>query len=145
MNENEVTTALALDAAWVATLRADALALLELAVWGDVSSARLGAVTRLRKRALELNEKLRAVTADRFWIPHPREQLKSALAGALAVGDALTAAENSAREMDAGRDLAALNRQLGALAHEINRLRGLSNRWAALLDTLNRDRSAADD
>lgn len=32
-----------------------------------------------------------------------------------------------------------------ALAHEINRLRELSNRWAALLDTLNRDRSAADD
>ena len=50
-----------------------------------------------------------------------------------------------AREMDAGRDLEALNRQLGALAQEINRLRELSNRWAALLDTLNRDRSAADD
>ena len=145
MNENEVTTALALDATWVATLRAGALALLELAVWGDLSSSRLGAVTRLRKRALELNEKLRAVTADRSWIPHPREQLKSALAGALAVGDALTAAANSAREMDAGCDLAALNRQLGALAHEVNRLREFSNRWAELLDALNRDRLEADD
>jgi hypothetical protein len=144
MNEREVKAALALDAAWVAELRAGSLALLELAVWGDVTSARLGAVARLRKRALELGEKLRATVADRSWIPHPRGQLKNALASARAVSDALTAVENSVHDMNGGHDLAALKHQLDALAREIDRLRELGNRWAALLDAQYRDSDAGD-
>jgi hypothetical protein len=145
MNEYEVTTALALDAAWVAALRAGSVALLELAVWGDVTSSRLGAVARLRKRALELADRLRAVTADRGWIPRPREQLKNALASALAARDALDAVENSVREIDGGRDLVVLKQQLDKLASELDRLNELGSRWATLLDVLNGDRSEADD
>lgn len=145
MNEYEVTTALALDAAWVAALRAGSVALLELAVWGDVTSSRLGAVARLRKRALELADRLRAVTADRGWIPRPREQLKNALASALAARDALNAVENSVREIDGGRDLVVLKQQLDKLASELDRLNELGSRWATLLDVLNGDRSEADD
>jgi hypothetical protein len=102
-------------------------------------------VARLRKRALELADRLRAVTADRGWIPRPREQLKSALASALAARDALDAVENSVREIDGGRDLVVLKQQLDKLASELDRLNELGSRWATLLDVLNGDRSEADD
>ena len=128
----------AFDAEWIAAVRAGSMALVELAVWGEVTSARVGAVERLRKRALELGAKLRSLCNDRAWIPHPREQLKSALAGALAVSEACAAVDASVREMDGGRDLTALRRQHAALARRLDCLRERGNCWAAELEALNR-------
>jgi len=137
MRERGAGAVPAFDAEWVGAVRAGSMALVEFAVWGEISSARLGAVERLRKRALELGAKLRSLCNDRAWIPHPREQLKSALAGALAVSEALAAVDASVCEMNGGRDLAALQQQHAALARRLDGLRERSNCWAAELEALN--------
>ena len=85
MDQDAVRQALAIDPEWQRAARAAWLALMELAVWGDLRSSQLGATARIRKRALEIGGKFRSLTADRNWIPHPRERLKNALASALHV------------------------------------------------------------
>lgn len=138
MEASEVYAAVTLDRAWLAEARSAWLALMELAVFGDVKSSRLGATTRLRKRALEVGERLRSLGADRAWIPHPREQLKNALASALALRESLAQLEAQAQEVDGGEEaqaLAAAIRRLGAL---VEGLRPLENRWASTLEALNR-------
>lgn len=80
MDNEAVKQALALDTAWTSRARQAWLTLMDLAVWGDLGSSRLGTVARVKKWTLEVGEKLKSLTSDRNWIPHPREQLKSALA-----------------------------------------------------------------
>jgi hypothetical protein len=93
----EVDRALALDAAWAGRLRAMWLDLAAVAVFGDLRAAHVGALPRLRKQVLDAGERLRAVLADRAWIPRPRERLKNALASALALREALDALERRQR------------------------------------------------
>lgn len=143
MDPDEVLAAVTLDRAWVAEARAAWLALMELAVFGDVKSSRLGAMTRVRKRALEVGERLRSLVAERAWIPHPREQLKNALACALNLRESLTQLAASAKDVDAGGEAQALQAAIQRLEALAERLRPLENRWASLLDA--QYRSAADD
>lgn len=143
MDPDEVLAAVTLDRAWVAEARAAWLALMELAVFGDVKSSRLGAMTRVRKRALEVGERLRSLMAERAWIPHPREQLKNALACALNLRESLTQLAASAKDVDAGGEAQALQAAIQRLEALAERLRPLENRWASLLDA--QYRSAADD
>ena len=136
MDTDEVRQAVTLDQVWVAELRAQWTALMELAVWGEVKSARMGAATRMRKRLLEVGEKLRSLAADRDWIPHPREQVKNALGSAFSLKDALLQFERAAQDMDGGSDCA----EFGELAIQLHqslliRLAELENIWAALLDS----------
>ena len=143
MDPDEVLAAVTLDRAWVAEARAAWLALMELAVFGDVKSSRLGAMTRVRKRALDVGERLRSLVAERAWIPHPREQLKNALACALNLRESLTQLAASAKDVDAGGEAQALQAAIQRLEALAERLRPLENRWASLLDA--QYRSAADD
>ena len=112
LDPDEVTRALRLDPAWAARLRGQWLNLMELAVFGDLKSRRLGALPRLRKKALDCGAKLRSMLGDRNWIPQPREQLKRALASALALEQALDELETGARELENGADLGAY-REIG--------------------------------
>lgn len=135
LDPEEVARALALDAAWAAQLREQWLRVMALAMFGDLKSQRLGALPRLRRKGLDCGEKLRAMLADRKWIPQLREQLKNALASALALDQALTELETGARELQGGTDLDAyldLVSKLNATARSELRVR--SNDWAALLD-----------
>lgn len=143
MDPDEVLAAVTLDRAWVAEARAAWLALMELAVFGDVKSSRLGAMTRVRKRALDVGERLRSLVAERAWIPHPREQLKNALACALNLRESLTQLAASAKDVDAGGEAQALQAAIQRLEALAERLRPLENQWASLLDA--QYRSAADD
>jgi len=131
----EVVQALTLDPAWVAQLREQWLRVMALAMFGDLKSPRLGALPRLRKKGLDCGEKLRSMLADRRWIPQPREQLKNALASALALEQVLSDLESGARELEGGTDLVAYRdvvSKLGATARDELRLR--CNEWASLLD-----------
>lgn len=136
MDIDEVRLAVTLDPAWVAELRAQWTALMELAVWGEVKSSRMGAATRMRKRLLDVGEKLRSLAAGRDWIPHPREQVKNALGSSFSLKDALLQFERAAQDMDGGNDCAAFGERAVQLHQSLLiRLAELENIWAALLDS----------
>ena len=133
----DIAQAVAVGGAWAQGLRAQWLRLMELALWGELKSARLGAAGKLRKRLLELGERLASLCADRAWIPRPREQLKNALASALNLKDALLQVEQSAQGLEGGAGHADFEAALIAFHRDL--LGGLAERenlWAALLDAL---------
>ena len=115
------------------------LDLAAVAVFGDLRAAHVGALPRLRKQVLDAGERLRAVLADRAWIPRPRERLKNALASALALREALDALEPATRELDGG-DAAPLRAALAGLrAAALDEIAPRANEWATLLDRRARD------
>jgi hypothetical protein len=130
----EVDRALALEPAWAARLRALWLELAAAAVFGALRGPHVGALPRLRKQVLDAGERLRALLADRAWIPQPRERLKNALASALALREALDALEAAAQEVT-GDDAAAFRAALAGLRTATLDLAARhANEWAALLD-----------
>lgn len=139
MDADQVRRAVAIEPAWAEEARTAWLALMDLCVFGDVKSSRLGALTRLRKRALETGERLRSVAAARDWIPHPREQLKNALASALNLRESLQNLGAAARDADGGADREALAAAIGRLDRLAAVLAPRENEWAALLDAQYRD------
>jgi hypothetical protein len=133
IDPGETDAALALDDAWRASLRGAWARIADLAVFGDLRADAIGAVPRLRKRVLDLGERLRALTAARHWIPQPRERLKNALAAAIGARDALAEVRDQASGL-AGADAAALRAALDVLAGALEPvLGGQANHWAALL------------
>lgn len=85
-------------------LRQRWLELLDLCVWGDLKSSKIGTLPRLRKRVLEVGENLRSVLNDRIWIPQVRERIKGAMAASLNLRDALLQLERSAKLVEGGDD-----------------------------------------
>lgn len=146
MNEHEVAAALALDEEWLQALRVAWIELADCAVFGDIASSRLGATSRLRRRVLEVGERARALGADREWIPHPRERLKSALAAALTLRESLAELDRALGAIDRGDDRARLVGRVEAFATLVERVLPASeNRWATLLDLQYRDAAMDDD
>jgi hypothetical protein len=130
-----VGVALQFDATWTAGLQAQWRELIDIAVWGDLATARLGVVPRLRRRLLELGERLKSLTADRDWIPHPRERLKSALAAALGVRETLAVVASTLTELTPGPDAARLAAGLRVLQALLEReLPAREQLWAQWLD-----------
>jgi len=130
----EVERALRLSPGSIARSRALWLELAALAVFGELRFAEVGAAPRLRKRVLDAGERLRALGADRSWIPRPREQLKNALASALGAQEALdqlAAAAGGLEGPDRDRFAAALAALRAAVVDEIT---PRANEWAKLLD-----------
>ncbi len=131
----EVDAALDFDPAWIADLRSCWLQLMDAAVWDDPAMTRLGDAPRLRKRLLELGERLKSLIADRGWIPHPRERLKSALAAAAGARETLSAAENLLAGLAAGPGAERLHAALERLRQLVDGpLSARENSWARLLD-----------
>ncbi len=131
----QVDRALAFDAAWTALLREQWRDMMDLAVWGDCRAEQLGAAPRLRKRLLELGERLRSLTADRAWIPHPRERLKSALAAARAVRESLDAVAVLLPVLAPSADTSRLHAAHAGLCAGVAReLPALERVWAEMLD-----------
>jgi hypothetical protein len=136
LDADAVDRALACDSGWLAALRRDWLTLAELAVWGGAQSSRLGALPRLRKRIMELGERLASLGAPRGWIPQPRERLKSALATAIAAREALEQCAQALAELDAGEPRDALGAALEGFSRRARaRLDEYAARWAELLDS----------
>lgn len=134
-DHERVSAAFAFDPERIATLRRDWLALLDLAVFGDIGSSKIGALDRLRKRLLESGEGLRSLTNDRSWIPHPREQIKSAMGSSVKLRDVLLGLERAAQSVDAGEDFKRFEQLL--LGYRQNLLELIERHetlWATLLD-----------
>lgn len=139
MDTQAVARVLVLDPGWAVDARSRWRVLMDLVVWGDLGASQLGAMPRLRKRALETGERLQGMVATRDWIPHPREQLKQALASALVLNQAIADLRRAAQAVDTGRDREALNACLGDLEELAVRLTSREQDWAALLDAQYRD------
>ncbi|MDA8390654.1 MAG: hypothetical protein M0Z76_08015 [Gammaproteobacteria bacterium] len=142
---NDIDTRLEPDPEWIGSLRAHWLGLIDCAVWGDLKSDKLGAVAKLRKRILELGERLRSVAADRTWIPKPRERLKNALGSCLNLRETLVLVERSAQELTGGGDLAAFSERLMAFHGLVQTtLPTHETAWAQALENINKDALADD-
>ncbi len=90
---------------------------------------------RIRKRVLDVGEKLRSLTGSREWLPHPRERLKHALGSSYNLKESLSQLDHVADDADGGSDLAAFRQRLGVLRGDIaGPLAALEQAWAALLD-----------
>ncbi|MGA7802610.1 MAG: hypothetical protein WCC36_17560 [Gammaproteobacteria bacterium] len=118
-DEQSVARSFAFDPDQVSDLRRRWRDLLDLCVWADLKSGKIGTLPRLRKRVLELGENLRSVASDRSWIPHRREQVKGAMAASLNLRDALLNLERSARLVDGGRDFETFERDLLAFRERL--------------------------
>lgn len=136
MDAEEVRSAVTMDPIWVEEVKQVWLALMELSVWGDVKSSRLGAMGKFRKKTLDVGEKLKSMAADRKWIPHPREQVKNALGSSFNLRDSLLQMERAAQDVDGGSELEQFS-QLMVRLHTlvVTPLESLENRWAQLLDS----------
>ena len=136
MDADEVRRAVTLDPVWMGEVKRTWLALMEISVWGDVKSSRLGAMSKLRKKVLDVGEKLKSLAADRAWIPHPREQVKNALGSSFNLKDSLLQLERSAQDVDGGSELATFNALMIELHGLIVQpLAPLENQWATLLNS----------
>ena len=136
MDTDEVRRAVTLDPVWITEIRRTWLGLMEITVWGDVKSSRLGAMSKLRKKVLDVGEKLKSLAADRAWIPHPREQVKNALGSSFNLKDSLLQLERSAQDVDGGSELATFNALMIKLHGLIVQpLAPLENQWATLLNS----------
>lgn len=131
----QVDAALEFERARVAELRQQWQELIAIAVWDGVESDRLGVAPRLRKRLLELGERLKSLVASRDWIPHPRERLKSALAAALALRETLAAVAAALPELRPGAEAARLAAAYQLLRRALEQeLQERETAWARLLD-----------
>ncbi len=136
MDVEAILQAVTINRAWRDEIAAEWLALMDLAVWGEVKSSRLGAMNRVRRRVLEVGEKLHSLCAAREWIPHPREQLKNALGSSFSLKDSMAQLTKSAEDADGGADGQRFAEQLARLKCVIeSQLPALENRWAEWLDT----------
>jgi hypothetical protein len=134
LDATSTDAALALDDTTRAAARAAWLRIADLAVFGELTAPAIGALPRLRKRVLDLGERLRALFADRAWIPQPRARLKNALASAIAVRDALEVVREDAAQLGGSADAAALRASVAELATRLAPILGeRANAWAALL------------
>lgn len=139
MDAKQAEQALALDPRWERAARAHWLALMDLAVWSDLRLPQPGAVTRLRRRVLELGECLRSVGADRRWIPHPRERIKNALASTLRLRQSLRDLEQIVQGLDEGAGSRAFRARLAELEVLAEELAPLERAWAQWLDAQYRE------
>jgi hypothetical protein len=131
-----VNASLQFDSTSVERIREDWLLLMNLTVWGKLSQTKMGSLSRVRKRLLEVGENVAVLTGDRSWIPHPREQLKSALGSSIKVRDSLSALERTTKMIDGGDNFAAFKSHLLSLHKSILALvEQHESVWAQLLDS----------
>ena len=132
---DRVSASFAFDRDKLSVLRREWLALLDLAVFGDIRSSKIGAVDRLRKRLLESGESLRSLTNDRSWIPQPREQIKGAMGASVKLRDVLLGLERAAQSVDSGKDFVHFERTLLDFRRELLQLvEHHEILWATLLE-----------
>ena len=134
-DKKQVNDSFKFDPATLDTLRKEWLSLLDLTVFGDVKSSKIGAADRLRRRLLEMGEGLRSLTNDRSWIPHPRDQIKGAMGACVKLRDTLLGLERAARFIDNGKDFPHFEHELLNFRQRLLQLLETHEaQWAHLLD-----------
>lgn len=112
LDEDLVRQSFQFDPAQTTTLREGWLGLMDLTVWGDLKSQKIGAIPKLRKRVLEVGENLRSLLNDRSWIPQSRERIKGAMGASLNLRDALLQLERAAQVIETGTDFERFERDI---------------------------------
>jgi len=138
--------AVLLDPDLVWRMRQQWLAAIELAVWGHIKCEQLGLLGKLRRRILDLGERLKSLEADRLWIPQERERIKNLLGSCLAAHDALLLAEKTAQSLTDGPDTQKLRQALTEIQTLVTgELQAHENRWAETLQHINKNALSDED
>jgi hypothetical protein len=136
LDAQQVAASFRFDPEQIDELRVRWLRLLDLSVWGELKSAKIGAVPRLRKRLLELGESLRSLVSDRTWIPQPREQVKGAMGASLKLRDSVGDLERAAALIEGGADFPRFEQDLLEFRQRLLTLmEGHEHIWTGLLDS----------
>ncbi|MHB8253181.1 MAG: hypothetical protein ACYDEV_05660 [Acidiferrobacter sp.] len=123
----------------IVRLKKQWLVLIEAAVWGDIKCDKIGVIGKLRKRILDLGERLKSLESDRAWIPRERERLKNLLGSCLSMRDALLLVERTAQDLTGGGDMETLTQSLINLhAAVMSDLQKQENGWAQALEAINK-------
>lgn len=136
LSRDLVKTAFELDQQQIEKIKQCWMTLMEIIVWYDVASTKIGALPRARKRVLEVGESFRSFIASKDWIDQPRQQLKSALGASVKLRDSLTALNTVCAQITEGEDVPRFQSIVSALDEMImNFILPLENQWAELLDS----------
>jgi len=109
-------------------------------MWSSLNSDKIGKLTRMRKRLLELGESIQSFFSDKDWIAQPRQQLKSALGSSIKLRDGLTAFLVSVEFINTGTDVQTFLVASKALEQSLMEvLIEKENIWASALDNLGYD------
>ena len=90
-DEKEVLASFEFDVDQIQKIKNKWLDVVQLLMWCDVHSKKIGALPRSRKRVLEVGESFGSFISSKAWIPQPRQQLKSALGSSVKLRDGLSA------------------------------------------------------
>jgi len=134
-DENEIAASFAFDEEKLKQLKAHWLDVMQLLMFGDVGSKKIGALPRSRKRLLEVGESFGSFISSKTWIDQPRQQLKSALGSSVKLRDSLSALGLVNKHITEGAD--AENYQQEVKALELGFMTLLmhhENLWASILD-----------
>jgi len=136
INPENVKSAFELDEKQIETIKQRWSSLLEVVMWLDVASTKIGALPRARKRVLEVGESFRSFIASKDWIDQPRQQLKSALGASVKLRDSLTALKTVSVHINQGDEVDQYHSALSEFDELImNFIVPLENQWAELLDS----------
>jgi hypothetical protein len=110
--------------------------LIDLCVWGELTSRKVGLIPRLSIRLLELGECLRSLASDRSWLSQQRERVRGAMAASFNTRDALLKVDQAARLVDGGSHFAAFEQNLAAFRKDLLCFVEKHERlWSELLET----------
>ena len=134
-DQNKIKTSFDFDNDEINAIKQKWLDVIQLLMWGNVSSKKIGALPRSRKRVLEVGESFGSFISDKSWIDQPRQQLKSALGSSVKLRDSLSALKLVNKHITEGEEadiyqqqVTELDEMLMALVHKHE------YQWADILD-----------
>ena len=139
-DEKEVSASFEFDENQLNEIKEKWLDIVKLLMWGDVSSKKIGALPRSRKRVLEVGESFGSFVASKSWIEQPRQQLKSALGSSVKLRDSLSALGLVNKHITEGEEAETYQKQVVELELLIMELIFKhENLWANLLESQSYD------
>ncbi|MDH5692829.1 MAG: hypothetical protein OEZ47_06975 [Gammaproteobacteria bacterium] len=136
MDRDEIYKQVSISEQEISDFRKQWLGLVDASVFAPIRSDQINLTNRLSKRVFEVGASLKSMSADRAWIPHPREQLKNALGSSVKLRDAMQAVDSMLPQL---KDDEASNKFVSQWKEFQNTiiefLAPLENRWAEILDS----------
>lgn len=139
-DEKKVLASFEFDAQRIDKIKEKWIDVMQLLMWCDVSSKKIGALPRSRKRVLEVGESFGSFISSKTWITQPRQQLKSALGSSVKLRDGLSALTLVNKHITEGADAAQYQLQVKALDEMLMELiLEYEYKWADILESQNAD------
>lgn len=139
-DEKEIALTFEFDNDNIEEIKEKWLDIVKLLMWGDVSSKKIGALPRSRKRMLEVGESFGSFISSKAWIEQPRQQLKSALGSSVKLRDSLSALGLVNKHITEGSDAKSYQKQVDEIEMLLMALIFKhENLWANLLESQSYD------